>query len=154
MCQKLWKPDNMTRTVPLAFSCQYGILWWLEIDATGVSWFPVQLLWFYLRRRTVHLRQFIRKAKNWVYPGSASQNSGHPRPLGTHPRQLSGHIVAQEVARHRDTPNFCVRVISDIYRTVTFWSSALKKVLPLNCLYTEKITFWFMYFYLLDDMYK
>ena len=24
-------------------------------------------------------------------------------------------VVAQEVARHRDTPNFCVCVISDIY---------------------------------------
>ncbi len=29
-------------------------------------------------------------------------------------RQLSGHVVARE-KRHRDTPNFCVRIISDIY---------------------------------------
>ena len=34
--------------------------------------------------------------------------------IGTPPRQLSGNIVAQEVALHWDTPNICVCVISDI----------------------------------------
>ena len=39
----------------------------------------------------------------------------YPLPLALSPRQLSGPIVAREVARHRDTPKFCVRVIFDIY---------------------------------------
>ncbi len=34
------------------------------------------------------------------------------------PRQLSQHIVAQEVERHRDTPIFCIHVISDKYLKV------------------------------------
>ena len=38
------------------------------------------------------------------------------RHLAISPRQLSGPIVAQEMARHPDTPKFCVRVIFNIYR--------------------------------------
>ena len=58
----------------------------------------------YLFQSLPHLHQYIRRAKNGVCPGGATQNL---------PPQYRG--VAQEVARHRDTTNFCVCVISDIY---------------------------------------
>ncbi len=60
--------------------------------------------------------------KSWVSRlqnpklATIGQGTDHERPFGTPPRQLSGHIVAHEVAHHRDIPNFCIRVISDTYR--------------------------------------
>ncbi len=62
----------------------------------------------------------------------------------TPPRQLNGHIVAQEVARDRDTPNFCVSIISDIYQIFremgsnfcnlnSIWSLSVTEMLYFPC---------------------
>ncbi len=82
----------------------------------------------------IHLRQTLRRPRNPGCLGCATHNLP---PLyrgvwirgfgGTPPRQPSGPIVAQEiqeVARHRDTPKFCVRVIFDIYRHI--WWRAIE----------------------------
>ena len=94
----------------------------------------------------MHLRQALRRPKklwmSWlrnpklatigqgrVYVGLWSEGmesrelSWYPLPLANLPRQLCVHTVAREVARHRDTPNFCVCVIFDIYQAMCMFQS-------------------------------
>ncbi len=79
----------------------------------------------------VHLRQHIRRAKNGVCPGGAINPKLATTVQGS---VYERHIVAQKVARHRDTPNFCVRVIFDIYQQVRSrqWSEYKNNLLQLK----------------------
>ena len=72
----------------------------------------------FLIANLIYLCQTLSKRKNAPrYLGCATKNlTPNGSGICTTPRQLSGHRVAQEVERHLDTPNFCVRVISDIYQ--------------------------------------
>ncbi len=89
-----------------------------------------------------HLCQTSRRPKYHRCLGCATQNS----PPNGWEVCMQGFGVAQAVERHRDTPNFCVRVISDIYQLR--WSSEyhenesvesyiLRQILQLKCSKTE-----------------
>ncbi len=85
-----------------------------------------------------HLPQTLHKPKNPSCLGCTTHNLP-PQDRGL----LYGHIVAQEVACHQDTPNFCVGIVFGIYRlrqTMKFVRSEREGLLVTQWL-TESSTY-------------